>query len=72
MPIATSTIFREPDGQYTTVSQHGLQGDAGDLIVNPVSNQTLANAFNQGRDDLAGVLTGGKVARRIVISLEYV
>ena len=61
-------IFIEPDDQYTTIVTSTEDGVSGTNLVSATSNQTLAAAFNKGRDDLSALATGGLKHREINIT----
>ena len=62
-----SQIFVEPDGEYTTVTVWSDTEVGGETLITPGQNQTIAAAFNKGRDDLASLITGGKKVKSVTI-----
>ena len=56
--IATSRIYKEPDGQYTTITTWRDDGVDGTTLITPAQNQTITAAINKARDDIASVMNG--------------
>lgn len=67
--VGNSRIFIEPDNQYTTITVYKDDDTGGDTLIAPAQNQTLAAAFNKARDDLATLVTGGKLVRQVTINV---
>lgn len=63
-----AVITIEPDLAYTTQVFSQNEGEPEMPLTEPAVNQTLTNAFNKGRDDLAALATGNLKHRRIVIT----
>lgn len=62
-------IFIEPDGQYTTITRWSDDSIEGQNLITPALNQTITAAFNKARDDLATLITGGRVVRNLTITV---
>jgi hypothetical protein len=64
---ATAEILIEPDDQYTTVVVYYDSVLNRKFSQSATPNQTLVNAFNKARDDMASLLTGGLKVQSIEI-----
>lgn len=66
-----SDILIELDAQYSTATTSVDPNDPlSKVAINVTKDQTLANAFNRARDDLAGLITGGLVVRSVKITAD--